>query len=209
MRTKRDREEPCYVCNHYHDYEGGEPCGVCGHVKSSSSQDARSPDQEPTLVLNDFLYLGSYDASFCCELLKAFGVTHVLNCVPSLEVLFRTSFTYHSVSSVPPPLDECIAFLDRCQQHRQRVLVYCMTGVSRSPTVVVAYLMKRKHWRLVESYKWVKQRRPKVQLVQADFEQLRELEAECFGEASVADLSHLEASVGYNNLFQDFSKVPT
>ncbi|KAG5034876.1 hypothetical protein JHK87_009786 [Glycine soja] len=42
-----------------------------------------------------------------------------------------------------------------------------MSGKSRSPAIVIAYLMKSKGWRLVHSYQWVKERRPSVELTQA------------------------------------------
>eukprot|EP00798_Chlamydomonas_sp_ICE-L_P017406 gene17406-23706_t len=45
-----------------------------------------------------------------------------------------------------------------------KVLVYCMSGTSRSPTVVIGYLMKVKNWRLAESYKWVKSKRSSVSI---------------------------------------------
>ena len=34
----------------------------------------------------------------------------------------------------------------------------------RSNTVAVGYLMKLRRWRLADSFQWVKQRRPKMQL---------------------------------------------
>lgn len=34
----------------------------------------------------------------------------------------------------------------------------------RSPAIVIAYLMKSKGWRLAQSYQWVKERRPSVDL---------------------------------------------
>lgn len=34
----------------------------------------------------------------------------------------------------------------------------------RSPTVVIAYLMKLRGWRLAESYKWVKDKRPQIKI---------------------------------------------
>ena len=40
---------------------------------------------------------------------------------------------------------------DEVQQLGGRVLVHCMTGLSRSPTVVIYYLMRRNSWRL----RWV------------------------------------------------------
>ncbi|KAK5836419.1 hypothetical protein PVK06_012207 [Gossypium arboreum] len=37
---------------------------------------------------------------------------------------------------------------------------------SRSPAIVVAFLMKSKGWRLPQSYQWVKERRPSVDISQ-------------------------------------------
>jgi dual specificity MAP kinase phosphatase len=36
--------------------------------------------------------------------------------------------------------------------------------VCRSPTVVIGYLMKHRGWRLAEAYKWVKDKRPSIQI---------------------------------------------
>lgn len=34
----------------------------------------------------------------------------------------------------------------------------------RSPTIVIAYLMKLRGWRLAEAYKWVKDKRPNINI---------------------------------------------
>jgi hypothetical protein len=34
---KRERENPCGICGHYHKYELGEVCGVCGHRPPASA----------------------------------------------------------------------------------------------------------------------------------------------------------------------------
>ncbi|KAL7000002.1 protein-tyrosine-phosphatase [Sarracenia purpurea var. burkii] len=64
---------------------------------------------------------------------------------------------------------------------RARVLVHCMSGKSRSPAIVIAFLMKSKGWRLGQSYQWVKERRPSVELTQAVYQQLQEYEQKIFG----------------------------
>ncbi|KAG5126884.1 hypothetical protein JHK82_027719 [Glycine max] len=57
--------------------------------------------------------------------------------------------------------------IEQCEKDKERVLVHCMSGKSRSLAIVIAYLMKSKVWRLVHSYQWVKERRPSVELTQA------------------------------------------
>lgn len=41
--------------------------------------------------------------------------------------------------------------------------------VVRSPTVVIAYLMKLRGWRLAESYKWVKDKRPQIKISEGKY----------------------------------------
>lgn len=77
---KRERENPCLICGHYHKYEEGEVCGICGHRMADTSE--RSSIQVgafPSEILPDFLYLGSYDNASRSELLKAQGISRILN----------------------------------------------------------------------------------------------------------------------------------
>jgi hypothetical protein len=81
--VKRERDNPCFICNHFHNYDAGEPCSVCGHappVCDAPPQASQSPF--PTEVLPDSLYLGSYDHAARSELLKAMGIKRILNVRP-------------------------------------------------------------------------------------------------------------------------------
>lgn len=42
----------------------------------------------------------------------------------------------------------------------------CFSCFDRSAAIVMAYLMKSKGWKLAQSYQWVKERRPPVELNQ-------------------------------------------
>ncbi|KAK1568688.1 hypothetical protein Q3G72_027553 [Acer saccharum] len=181
---KRERENPCGVCGHYHKYEEGEVCDVCGHRSPSSSEKTATLQVSafPSEILPEFLYLGSYDNASRSELLKTQGITRVLNTVPSCQNLYKNSFTYHCLQDDKTlQFDDAIQFLEQCERDRARVLVHCMSGKNRSPAIVIAYLMKRKGWRLPQSYQWVKERRPTVELSQAASEQLQEYEQKIFG----------------------------
>ncbi|CAA3010529.1 protein-tyrosine-phosphatase IBR5-like [Olea europaea var. sylvestris] len=182
---KRERENPCGVCGHYHKYEEGEVCGICGHrMPSGSDNSAASSTQVsafPSEILPEFLYLGSYDNASRAELLKTQGVSRVLNTVPACQNLYKNSFTYHCLQDDQKlAFDDAIKFLEQCEIDRARVLVHCMSGKSRSPAIVMAYLMKSKGWKLAQSYQWVKERRPSVELTQAVYQQLQEYEQKIF-----------------------------
>ncbi|KAJ1389018.1 Tyrosine specific protein phosphatases domain [Sesbania bispinosa] len=71
--------------------------------------------------------------------------------------------------------------LEQCEKDKERVLVHCMSGKNRSPAIVIAYLMKSKGWRLAQSYQWVKERRPSVELTEGVYKQLQEYEQKLYG----------------------------
>ncbi|KAL9316172.1 hypothetical protein ACSQ67_017173 [Phaseolus vulgaris] len=75
----------------------------------------------------------------------------------------------------------CASFAESCEKDKERVLVHCMSGKSRSPAIVIAYLMKSKGWRLAQSYQWVKERRLSVELTQGVYQQLQEYEQKIYG----------------------------
>ncbi|PIN09130.1 Dual specificity phosphatase [Handroanthus impetiginosus] len=183
---KRERENPCGVCGHYHKYEEGEVCGVCGHRLAAGSDISAVSSIHvgafPSEILPEFLYLGSYDNAARAELLKTQGISRVLNTVPACQNLYKNSFTYHCLQyDQKLPFDDAIQFLEQCEKDRARVLVHCMSGKNRSPAIVIAYLMKSKGWKLAQSYQWVKERRPSVEINQAVYQQLEEYEQKIFG----------------------------
>ncbi|KAB1208765.1 Protein-tyrosine-phosphatase IBR5 [Morella rubra] len=221
---KRERENPCGVCGHYHKYEEGEVCGICGHrIPATSEKTSIQVSAFPSEILPDFLYLGSYDNASRSELLKTQGISRVLNgleyvirslstvfcdidnvklqerlciniiagrqfythTVPACQNLYKNSFTYHCLQDDKTlPFDNAIQFLEQCERDKARVLVHCMSGKNRSPAIVIAYLMKSKGWRLAQSYQWVKERRPSVELSEAVYQQLQEYEQKIFGSIS-------------------------
>ncbi|XP_068668750.1 protein-tyrosine-phosphatase IBR5-like [Aristolochia californica] len=180
---KRERENPCGVCGHYHKYEEGEVCGICGHRVPASFEKLGPPSSAfPSEILPDFLYLGSYDNASRAELLKTQGISRVLNTVPACQNLYKNSFTYHCLQDEKVlQFDDATNFLEQSERDKARVLVHCMWGKNRSAAIIMAYLMKRKGWRLAQSYQWVKDRRPSVELSEAVHQQLQEYEQKIFG----------------------------
>jgi len=58
--------------------------------------------------------------------------------------------------------DEAYYFIEEARRKRCNILVHCLAGISRSPTIAIAYLMRNKalHWK--DAYEIVKQCRPQI-----------------------------------------------
>jgi dual specificity MAP kinase phosphatase len=93
-------------------------------------------------------------------------------------------FEYHTVASAPPPLDECVAFIERVRARGGRVLVHCMTGASRAPAVAAAYLMRARGARLDAAYAALAAAVPALALSAADAARLEAEEAAALGPAA-------------------------
>lgn len=61
-----------------------------------------------------------------------------------------------------------------------KVLVHCEAGISRSPTICMAYLMKTKRFRLEEAFDYIKQRRSLISPNFSFMGQLLHYETEIF-----------------------------
>ncbi|MCO5577917.1 hypothetical protein L7F22_031752 [Adiantum nelumboides] len=124
----------------------------------------------------------------------------ILWTVPTCQNLYKNSFTYKTIKEDQMlPFDDCSEFIEQSRTENARVLVHCMSGQNRSPAVVIAYLMRYKGWRLAESFQWVKDRRPSINLSSAVGEQLQLYEAKIFGPSiSHTPMVPSESGLGFN-----------
>lgn len=77
---KRERENPCGICGHYHKFEEGEVCGICGHrMPAGADKPSVHVSAFASEILPEFLYLGSFDNAARGELLKSQGISCILN----------------------------------------------------------------------------------------------------------------------------------
>jgi len=58
--------------------------------------------------------------------------------------------------------DETHNFIEEARRNKCNVLVHCKAGISRSPTIAIAYLMKWKRLHLNDAYNFVKRCRPQI-----------------------------------------------
>jgi hypothetical protein len=61
-----------------------------------------------------------------------------------------------------PFFDVAFRFVEKCRKANAKVLIHCLAGISRSPTLAIAYLMKHLALKSDEAYKFVKEKRKTI-----------------------------------------------
>jgi len=160
----------------------------------------------------DNLYLGNLQSAQDPELLQQNGITHILSLLSP-----RTPF------HLPPPLDNvitrqlveltdeaetnilvfitsCLDFLETTlsASSNNKVLVHCRAGISRSASVVIAFLMKHENISFDDALETVRNARPRVHPNRGFRSQLELLESISF------DMSVLgEMDVSVANIYDE------
>jgi protein-tyrosine phosphatase len=75
---------------------------------------------------------------------------------------------------------ECIDFIENVRSTNGRIYVHCQAGISRSVTIVIAYLMNSQKISYKQALDLVKERRPNVKPNYGFTKQLQEFEKEIF-----------------------------
>jgi protein-tyrosine phosphatase len=94
------------------------------------------------------LYIGSYSATFDVRRLKSLGISAVLNLAGDKYPLRHPVFEYASLRmpdspciDISPVLRVALDFIEANIAAGKAVMVHCVKGLSRAPTVACAYLM--------------------------------------------------------------------
>lgn len=104
----------------------------------------------PSIVIDDFLYHGDYRQATNVNLMKELNIRHIVSVIDSplsgpiteqCNVLFIHLPDDISVD-VRQHFDQTNEFLLKCKEKNEKVLVHCQMGISRSSSIVLAYLMK-------------------------------------------------------------------
>jgi len=117
-----------------------------------------------------YLLIGNQRDAASKERLTELGVTHVLNVTAHLPLHFEDDgITYMRLpasdsgsQNLKQYFSEAIRFIESAQASNGKVLVHCQAGVSRSPSIVAAYLIARSRKTLSEAFSFIKDRRPIV-----------------------------------------------
>lgn len=117
------------------------------------------------------LYIGDYDSAENCSELIGRAFTHIVNCAHSPrrggpDYYKGMNITYLGIEGRDSPdydmsanFNKAADFIDKALRGGGKVLVHCHVGVSRSATVVLAFLMLKHNMPLVDAINTVKEGR--------------------------------------------------
>lgn len=141
------------------------------------------PDLRYSIILNKVI-IGSQDVAHDLDILTNNKVTHILNVATGIANVFEGWFTYKTKEAFDIPMYQIIDIFDECCEYIHSavisggcVLVHCNAGVSRSASIVIAYLMKHYGMSFDEAFKFVKSKRSFIRPNAGFVEQLKAYEA--------------------------------
>lgn len=121
------------------------------------------------------IFLGDYVIAKDPEKLKALGITSVVNCacgrkfnmINTDEAFFQEAgIQFHGIPAtdimtfkMAPYFEAASNFIAKVLDSGGKVYVHCMSGVSRSSTIVIAFLMMKRNMPLMDAIKTLRDKR--------------------------------------------------
>ncbi|KAI1900191.1 hypothetical protein AGOR_G00047470 [Albula goreensis] len=174
-------------------------------VSESSWSSCGTPqhDQGGPVEILPFLFLGSAYHASRKDMLDAMGISALLNVSSNCPNHFEGTYQYKCIpvednhkADISSWFVEAIEYIDSVKDSNGRVLVHCQAGISRSATICLAYLMKRKRVRLEEAFEFVKQRRSVISPNFSFMGQLLQFESQVLATSCSAEAASPSATCG-------------
>ncbi|CAF1086513.1 unnamed protein product [Didymodactylos carnosus] len=133
----------------------------------SKRRDSPYFNKNPSIVIDNFLFHGDLGHASNLQLLKQLDIRHIINiCDFPLDKKIMSAFNVLHINlddsmevDIKQHFDKTNQFLKTCKEKNEKVLVHCQMGISRSSTIVLAYLMKYHHDTLFKAYDFLLDKR--------------------------------------------------
>ncbi|CAB4419244.1 unnamed protein product [Rhizophagus irregularis] len=116
------------------------------------------------------VYLGTQMAANDKTWLEDHHITHILSITEGSNPTYPESYTYKVIAirdytsqNIITHFDTTNKFIQMAlQEEKNNILVHCQAGISRSPTVMIAYIMKTRKMSYDDAFNHVQSKRPVI-----------------------------------------------
>jgi len=133
--------------------------------------------------ITDKIFLGNYDGQRERNKLNDIGITNILVCGNFFQKFYPNDFIYYVVEIDDNYEQNIIDFFEETYLYIERsfkVYVHCGSGVSRAPSFVIAYLMKKNSWNYDTAFNFVEKKRQVINPNPSFVSQLKLYESKIF-----------------------------
>lgn len=122
----------------------------------------------PMTHILDGLYIGSESNAQNLEELSAENIRHIVNVTSHVPLYHSDSERFHychisaddtQKQNLLEHFERAYAFISQALSKREKVLVHCVAGISRSPAIVISFLMRYARLSMNDAYELVKSKR--------------------------------------------------
>ena len=153
-------------------------------IQLSSTIKILKDDNAPIEII-PHLYLGSIGSASNLKQLQNCKITQIVCCARGIKNFFPDKFKYLNLDildsekvDIKKYFEESYKFIDEGINNNGKVLIHCHAGISRSSTILIAYIMKNKKMKLDKVLELLRTKREKVNPNSGFIEQLKEYEKE-------------------------------
>ena len=148
---------------------------------------------DTSTILEEFLYLGAKGVTADLEKLNGLGVAYIINCsqedapmeYPSSIQYLQVDVEDAATANIEQYFNISCDFIERARKEKKACLVHCTMGMSRSCSIVLAYLVRNCGMSLHQALIHVKERRPVVSPNPGFMSQLVNFEKSVRGKISI------------------------
>lgn len=142
-------------------------------------------DKNDIIQITDNIYIGNLSTSINYDILKKNGITHIISAIQYFSPSYPDKLNYLHVNSydleeynISNHFQETNIFIKNAIQNNGKLFIHCLRGVSRSVSIVLAYLMTlddfyNDNFNVEENYKhilkYIQSKRP-ISLPNTQFE---------------------------------------
>ena len=116
--------------------------------------------------ITENIYIGDIHSASSLKVLKDLDIKNVICAIKGMEPMFPNDLNYINLELIDTELqqindvfDDTNKFIEKCISNNEKILVHCVCGVSRSVSIVIAYLIYKEKFTYEQALNLIKIKR--------------------------------------------------